>query len=197
VTSWFASVLAFHNAAARYVFALGRDGVLPAFWGRTSPRFGSPWTASLGHSAFTLVVVLAFVVVQADPYLDLYVLGSTPAVVGIPVLELLASVAVFAYFARDRRGLPAWQVLVCPLVAAAALAVVVWLIVDQIDLFTARTGVVNVVLPGLILLTLAAGLGRALALRNRRPEVYAALGSTARPPDRVTAPARPTRGLRP
>jgi hypothetical protein len=39
VTSLFAALLAFHNTAARYFFALGREGVLPAILGRTSPPF--------------------------------------------------------------------------------------------------------------------------------------------------------------
>jgi hypothetical protein len=57
-----------------------------------------------------------------DPYLDLLVVGAAPAVIGLPVMEFLTSIAVFAYFWRDRRGMSAWRVLVCPAVAAAMLA---------------------------------------------------------------------------
>ena len=45
VTSSFAAVLAFHNAASRYFYALARDGFMPAPLGRTHPRFGSPYVA--------------------------------------------------------------------------------------------------------------------------------------------------------
>jgi len=41
LTSVFAALLAFHAAVARYQFALGREGVRPAAWGRTHPRTGA------------------------------------------------------------------------------------------------------------------------------------------------------------
>jgi amino acid transporter len=172
VTSWFAAVLAFHNATSRYMFALGRDRVLPAVFGKTLHRFGSPAFASGAHSIFTLLVVATFALAHRDPYLDLFVLGSTPGIIGIPVMEFLTSVAVFAYFLRSTRGLPRWQVRLCPLLGAAALVLVVWLIVAQLDVFTGRTGTVNVLLPAFVLAAGLAGCARALWLRARRPDVY-------------------------
>jgi hypothetical protein len=58
-------------------------------------------------------------------------------------VEFLTSIAVFAYFWRDRRGMSAWRVLVCPAVVAAMLAVVLVAIFSQIDILTARTGLVK------------------------------------------------------
>lgn len=178
VTSWFASVLAFHNAASRYLLALGRDHALPHRLAMIHPRFGSPWVASLSHSTFTLVVVLAFALAGADPYLDLYVLGSTPAVVAIPLMECLAAVAILAYFSRDRRGMPTWRVIVAPAVAALALGIGTILIISQLDVFTTRGLVVNSLLVGVVIAALLAGMGRALWLRRRQPATYAALGSS-------------------
>ncbi|WP_432195535.1 APC family permease [Streptomyces sp. bgisy027] len=172
VTSWFAAVLAFHNAAARYLFALGRDRALPPVLGRVQQRTGSPWVASAGLSAFTLVVVSVFATAGLDPYLDLFVLCTTPAVVALPVLTCLASVAVFAYFLRNRRGLPVWQVWFCPLLAAAALAFVAWLIVDQLSLFTGRSGVVNIFLALFVPAAVLFGCARALWLRQGQPDTY-------------------------
>jgi amino acid transporter len=175
VTSWFAAVLAFHNATSRYVFALGRDRVVPSVFGKTLHRFGSPAYASGAHSLFTLLVVAAFALAHRDPYLDLFVLGSTPGIIGIPVMEFLTSVAVFAYFFRNNRGLPRWRVRLCPLLAALALALVVWLIVAQLDVFTGRTGAVNVLLVALVLAVGLAGCALAFWLRARRPDVYRSL----------------------
>src|SRR2546423_419391 len=42
LTSLFASLLAFHNAVARYLYALGRQGVAPAALARTHRKHGSP-----------------------------------------------------------------------------------------------------------------------------------------------------------
>ena len=42
VTSMFAGLLAFHNAVARYLFALGRENVLSEGAGQTSQRSRCP-----------------------------------------------------------------------------------------------------------------------------------------------------------
>lgn len=179
VSSWFASILAFHNATSRYLAAMGRDGLLPAAVGRMHPKIGAPVNASVAHTVFTVAAVLMIVVLGADPYLDLYVLGSTPAVVGIPLLELLASVAILAFFRRARRGHSAWTVLVAPAVASVALAVVVSVIVSQTSLFTGRTGWINVALSGSVFVALVVGTLRGVGMPSRS-------GSTSTPePDLV------------
>ena len=48
-TSLFAALLAFHNAVSRYGFALGREGVFPRVFARTSRRTGR--STSCGASA--------------------------------------------------------------------------------------------------------------------------------------------------
>jgi amino acid transporter len=176
VTSWFASILAFHNATTRYLFALGRDRAIPRRFASISPKFGSPMFASLTHTTFTLIVVLAFALAGADPYLDLYVLGSTPAVVAIPVMECLAAAAIVAYFSRDRRGMSVWRVIVAPTAAGLALLLVTFLIITQLDIFTTRGALVNSALVGVVFVALLAGVLRALWLKQRDPAVYADLG---------------------
>lgn len=42
VTGMFAAMLSFHNVVARYAFAMGREGLLPAAFGRTNPGSGAP-----------------------------------------------------------------------------------------------------------------------------------------------------------
>ncbi|TQK72445.1 APC family permease [Nocardioides sp. SLBN-35] len=157
VSSWFATILAFHNAASRYFAAMGRDGLLPRRLGSQHARFGSPYAASLGHTVFTVLFVALFVAIGADPYLDMYVMSSAPALVGIPGLEALASLAILAYFLRNARGHSVWRIRVAPAVAALALAAIVYAICTQISLFTGRTGVINVVLPGSVLVAFALG----------------------------------------
>lgn len=172
VSSWFASILAFHNATSRYLFALGRDRVLPSYLGRSHARLKSPANASVTHTVFSVIVLILFMFTGGDPYLDLLVLGAAPAVVGLPVMELITSIAVFAFFMRNRRGFSVWQVLVCPALAAVALAVVVSVIFDQMELLTARTGFWNIFIICVIFAALGSGYIRALWLRRRQPEVY-------------------------
>jgi amino acid transporter len=167
VFSWFASILAFHNATSRYLSAMGRDGIAPRFFAVESKRFHAPWRASLAHSLLTLVAVLVTIAVHGDPYLDLYVLGSTPAVVGVPSLELAASIAVIAYFRHDRRGHSTFTVLVAPALAAIALAAILVVLIGRINLFTGREGIVNLLLWGLLAVAFAAGFVRGVLLRRR------------------------------
>src|SRR5699024_368607 len=56
VTSLLAVLLAFHNAVARYFFALGRSTVLPAVLGVTASN-GAPRNGSMLQSGLDLVLV--------------------------------------------------------------------------------------------------------------------------------------------
>ena len=57
-TSVLASALALHNAASRYLFALGRERVVPARLGRYHPRHQSPYVASLWVTGLAAVSTL-------------------------------------------------------------------------------------------------------------------------------------------
>ena len=58
-TSIIAAMISFHNTVARYAFALGREGVLPRMFGRTSLS-GAPRAGSLAQSATGLIVIIVF-----------------------------------------------------------------------------------------------------------------------------------------
>ena len=67
VFSWFASVLAFHNATNRYLHALARDRVIPVVFSRRSGRTNAPWVASLSHSAFAVIALTLRLAAGLDP----------------------------------------------------------------------------------------------------------------------------------
>ena len=46
------------TAAARTLFAMGREGVLPAAFGRTHPRFKTPVNATLAVTVLAIVMAL-------------------------------------------------------------------------------------------------------------------------------------------
>jgi amino acid transporter len=102
ISSVFAALLAFHNAVARYLYALGREGLVPAQLGRTHTKHLSPHVGSLSQSILALVVVLIFVVTQQDPVLALFTWLTQLGTLAIIVLMALASIAVMAFFAPDR-----------------------------------------------------------------------------------------------
>ena len=60
VTGMFAALLSFHNVVARYAFAMGREGLLPRTFGRTTGTSGAPGTGSLLQTVVSAFVVIAF-----------------------------------------------------------------------------------------------------------------------------------------
>lgn len=174
--SWFASILAFHNATARYLFVLGRDGVIGRVFAARSAKTGAPWVASLSHTLFAAAVLLFCVVRDLDPYLDLFVIGCVPAAVSIPAMELLTACAIFAFFRRDRRGTGLWQGRIAPAISVAALGIIVCLVLTNLPMFTGRTGAINWILPGLNLMVFLAGIARAYWMRTHRPGDYHRIG---------------------
>ena len=57
VTSAFASALAFHNTAIRYLHALGRERILPEATARVHPVHRSPYRANIVQTVFSLLVI--------------------------------------------------------------------------------------------------------------------------------------------
>ena len=128
LTSLFAAALAFHNCVWRYIFALGRENVLPAALGRTGGN-NIPKAASLAQSGTGLAVIAGYALAHADPMTGLFFDLGTTGGFGILVLLAVTSVAVIAFFARDSRGENAWRRLIAPALAAVLLGVIVVLAV--------------------------------------------------------------------
>ncbi|GAA1077357.1 APC family permease [Nocardiopsis composta] len=172
VVSAFAATLAFHNAANRYLFALGREGLLPRVLARTAGRHGSPAAAVLAQSAFAAAVLAAGMALGARPYDDLLLLTNGPGIVGVMALQVLAAAAVIAFFRRDRRGLPRWRVVAAPAAAGAGLAVLCVLIALHFELLTGRGTAVNAALLAVVPAAFAAGWAAAARMRRTDPAGY-------------------------
>lgn len=78
-TSTLASIIAFHNGMIRYLYSMGRERVLPQWFGKTHPRWKSPYTASAVQSAFSLLVILFLALIIQRTNAD----GSTSYALGI------------------------------------------------------------------------------------------------------------------
>jgi amino acid transporter len=185
VTGMFASMLAFHNVVARYCFAMGREGLLPAPVGRASATTGAPAVGSLLQTAVALVAVAAFAVTDdkpagdpTAPVLHLFTWLGNLGSLGVIALMALASVAVIAFFAR--RGAAGAQAarLVCAALATVALVVILVYAVKDFDVLlgSGEGSVLSWVLPGVLALAALVGVAVGLSLRSRRPEVHARIG---------------------
>ncbi|MFI6585600.1 APC family permease [Embleya sp. NPDC050493] len=176
VTSSFAAILAFHNAANRYFFALGREGVLPRPLARVHPVHRSPWVAGAVSTALSVVIIAGFALAGLDPFLKLLIWLNSPGIIGVMALQALCSFAVVGFYLR-RPELPGslWVRIIAPLLGGLVLTAATWLAVDHMDLLTAADTTTNLVLLLPLPIVFAAGVLLALRLRATDPARYARL----------------------
>ncbi|MFI7358868.1 APC family permease [Streptomyces avidinii] len=194
VTGMFAAMLSFHNVVARYAFAMGREGLLPATFGRTNPGTGAPATGSLLQTGIAALVVIAFALTEdkapADPSLKVQLpdpttpvlhlftwMGSVGAL-GVTLLMAAASFAVIAFFVRrGTAGAQVWRLVAAGTAGLALLAIAVYTVKDFGVLVGAEKGsALSWVLPGIIGAAVVIGLVYGAVLRRSRPEVHARIG---------------------
>jgi amino acid transporter len=200
LTSVFAALLSFHNAVARYLFALGRERVLPEFLDTVGARSGGPVVGSMVQSVIALVVVVVFAVTGSDPVLQMFTWLSGVSAVGVVVLMTGTSASVVGFFQKQPRGVSTWQRLVAPALATVVLAALVAVLVVNFDsLLGGDTSLLRWVLPGLVLVAAVGGVIWGLVLRASKPAVYAGIGHVALAPEteeQLDLPALPTSGGR-
>ncbi|MEU0155852.1 APC family permease [Micromonospora fulviviridis] len=198
ITSLFAALLSFHHTVARYAFALGREPVLPAAHGRTSRRTGAPKAGSMLQTALAVVVLVGYVLADADPIVHLFFWLTSMGALGVLILMTVTSVAVVAFFGRTVHSDGPWRTAVAPFLSALALGSILVVTVRQFDalLGVEPTNPLRWWFPAGYAIAALVGLGWAFALWSSRPDVYRAIGlgadSAAAPlhtPDSVRLPA--------
>lgn len=183
-TSVLASMSAFHAAAARYVFGMAREGVLPARLGRVSRageviRGGAPLGGSLLQSATAAVVLAVAILVGADPMTVIFTWLSTIASVGVLTLLVATAVASLMWFTRG--GTPKvtpWTHYLAPIAGAVfGVLVISMMLVNLSALLATPPGSrLPLLVPALIAGAGLVGVVWGLVLRTTRPAVWKAIG---------------------
>ncbi len=143
ITGSFACGMAFHNTTARYMYSLGREGVLPRAVGRTHVKYHSPHIASCAQSVIAAVIVVLFALFAvvdhklgaADSvgYLQVYGLMAIMGVVSILAIQALVSLAIFVYFrSHFREEHHWWTTITAPLISVVSQAVVLYLAIHNL-----------------------------------------------------------------
>ncbi|RLY93826.1 APC family permease [Kocuria tytonicola] len=186
ITSLLAALIAFHNAVARYFFALGRETVLPAWLGAVGRRNHAPVAGSLTQSGLAVVLVAVFAIAGRNsefgplyPVLTLFTWLGNAGAFGLVFLLTVTSVAVIGHFRRAPGAHSVWVRLVAPVLSVIGLGTVCLVILVNFDVLIGSDGPspLAIVMPGIILATGVAGLVWGEAIRHRRPEVYARVGA--------------------
>ncbi|CAA9326734.1 MAG: Uncharacterized amino acid permease, GabP family [uncultured Nocardioidaceae bacterium] len=138
----FACGLAFHNAASRYLYAIGRE--LPATkntLGRTHETHHTPHVASMVQSVITLLFTLGFYFLVTDGsdssiggYTYQYGLLAILGTMAILIVQTITSVAVIWYF-HVKKVQPGNLLTtgIIPAIGGLGMAYVVWLLIDNLE----------------------------------------------------------------
>ena len=181
LTSIFAALLSFHNGVARYLFALGRERVLPKRLGLVGAHTRGPLAGSLVQSTLALIVVVIFALAGADPILALFTWLSGISAVGVILLMAGTSAAVVGFFRRRPSEENVWQRAIAPALAVVILLALVVLLIDNFDtlLGSEPDSPLRWILPALVLAAAIVGVIWGAILRRTKPEIYEGIGYAA------------------
>jgi Amino acid transporters len=185
----FACGLAFHNAASRYLYAIGREvPITRNTLGATHGTHQTPHISSMVQSGITLVLTVLFYVFTthgSDPFKGAYVyeygLLAILGTMAILIVQAITSLAVIWYF-HVKKAQPGNIVStgIIPALGGLGMLYVVWLLIDNIK-FAGGAGSAApffTAIPYLVVLTALVGLAGVLWLRARNRPVYDAIGRT-------------------
>lgn len=139
ITSMFAGVLAFHNSATRYFYAMGRSGLLPASLAVTG-RFKTPVRASVLQTLIGVVTIAAFALAGLDPVVTLFYWFAITAILGLTFIQGLVCVAVIRFFRRTRADTRLWNTLIAPLLGLVSIIVAEYLLLARFGLISGTAG---------------------------------------------------------
>lgn len=179
----FACALAIHNSAARYLFAFGRDKLLPATLSTIHTMHGSPWVASVTQSVFALVVLLVCMVSGTDPYNVLFVVVGIMATLCLLIVQVMCSISTITYFhvkGQHPETKHWFRTLIAPVLGALGMAMVIYLMASNMEAAAgdAADTLFFKAVPFIIAVLFFGSLGTALYLRSNRPHVYDRIGRT-------------------
>ncbi len=176
VTSQMAASNSVQGSASRYLYALGRDRVLPHALARVHPVLESPYVAVLLVAAMSVAALVVTIAFRLDPVTSYAALTGMGIYFLIPIL-FATSCSVVAFY-NGRRGLAAslWLRLIAPLLSAVALAGL--FVLTSLNLKVLVATDVNVAASLLaVLIVPFSGYLLAFYYRRRRPAVYRLIGN--------------------
>ena len=176
LTSSLAAVLGLFNNSARYLYALARDGVIPATLSKTHVRYQSPHIAASVLAVGLVLVVAVSHFAGLDPFVNVTTALVGFGSVGLMALMATTALAVPTFFAY--RGTFSFATTVAPTIGGLMIASATVLAFLNYPLLTGVDSTLVNHLPYLLLAIAAVGVAQALRLRARQPELYRRIGTT-------------------
>jgi amino acid transporter len=177
VSSLFAAISAFHNYIARYSYVAGREGLLPAAFGRTHDAHQSPHVGSVVQTVMALVVLAVFASLGLDPVLNMFTWISQVGTLGVLGMMTITSLSVIIFFRKTSGRHPPLTTFVLPAVSGLIMAALfVYIFINFGDLTQTAGGMLGIILPALIPVAGLIGFVMASRLKATNPAAYARMG---------------------
>jgi amino acid transporter len=177
------AILALHQVIARYLYALGRERVLPAVLGNVRRRTAAPRAASVTQSLIAGATLAGAYAAGAGPGPRTARWLIAGGALSILVVLLLVAVAALLHLNRVPGPEGAWGRFVAPALSTVSLASLGFLAFRDLPaLLDLPSGYPLVkVIPGALLAGVLLAVGHAFLLRRFRPVVYAGIGLAGTP----------------
>jgi amino acid transporter len=133
-------LIGFQNMFARYLYALSRAGVLPARLGTVTAKSGTPATAALCVGVLIAVVVAGFGMAGADPITVTFSWLLSLGTVALIVILILTSIAIIAFFLRNKLETNLWTTKIAPVLSVASFGSVAYIAITNYDVLLGGQG---------------------------------------------------------
>lgn len=184
MTGSYACGMAFHNCAARYIYAISREDLIPGLrktLGATHSIHKSPHVAGFAQSTIATVIVFGFLLTGREPYGQLYALLALMGTMAILVVQALTAFSCISYFhvQKHHPETSNWfRTFLAPLAGGIGMVYVIWLLTQNAS-FAAGAAADDIVFKASPWIVAAAGIGGiafALAAKYIAPERYEIIG---------------------
>lgn len=182
LTSSFACGMAFHNTAARYLYALGREGVFPKALARTHVVHKTPYVASVVQSVIAILVIAAFAVFigsddpKTDAYAGLFSLMALMGTILVLAAQAIVSLAVIVYFKKNHPSEAGrWSTFIAPTLAFLSQAFALYLCATNMEFLGGGFAFAEWIIP-LDIAIFAVGLAGAFFIKATNPTKFEKIG---------------------
>ena len=141
LTGAFACAMAFHNVTMRYLYATGREGILPSALGRTHGKHEVPHIANVTQTVIAIAIMLIWGATSGGygfdqafdgAYVRVYTMMAVQGVVWILAIQALCALAIVVYFRRGGRSGNVLTTIICPVIAIIAQVFAIFLLFKNI-----------------------------------------------------------------
>ena len=178
VSSLFAALSAFHNYIARYSYVAGRDGLLPAAFGRTHDAHQSPHIGSVVQTIGALIVLAIFAGLGLDPILNMFTWISQIGTLGVIGMMGITSLSVIVFFSKQGGGSPLSTKILPTIAGLIMAALFIYIFINYGDLTGTTGGNLSWLLPSLIPAAGVIGFLLAQRLKSADPARFAKMGTS-------------------